>query len=395
MTDSSTVPVLLAHPFRPFFLLTGLYALVVVLAWYCFLFLNLPLPLGWSPLQWHSHEMLYGLIPAAIAGFILTAMCNWTGAKPLKGGGLLALILLWLAGRIAMWAAAWLPAWSVALVDLLFLPVLAVYVATVLQRHGNRRNLILVAVLALLTLGNLLMHVGFVSGDTRWLHTGQQQGLDLIMLLMVIIAGRIIPAFTANWLRNTGGNSDAVIRSAWTDRVAIAGVLLLIPLGWWSTKGMVIGGLAVCAALINGLRLIQWNGWLTAREPLLWILHLAYLWIVLALLMRGVAALVPAIPDSLWQHLMGVGAMGTLVLGVMTRVAIGHTGRLMKLPKYGLAIYVAITAATVFRVLAAAQWMDYRLGVSLAALFWVLAFGLFVVLYLPILTRPRADGRPG
>ena len=395
MTERSTTPMLLAHPFRPFFLLTGVYGVLVVLAWFCFLFAGLTLPLGWSPLQWHSHEMLYGLIPAAIAGFVLTAMCNWTGARPLQDGGLLALILLWLMGRLVMWLAGWLPAWLVALVDLAFLPVLAVYVTRILLHHGNRRNLILVAVLAMLFMGNLLMHIGFVSGDPGWLRIGQQQGLDLIMLLMVIIAGRIIPAFTANWLRNAGGDADRVFRSPWTDRLAITGVVLLIPLGWWSGESTALGVVALLAAMANALRLVQWRGWLAAREPLLWILHLAYFWIVSALLLRGIAAFTPVIPDNLWQHLLGVGAMGTLILGVMTRVAMGHTGRPLKLPKYGLAIYIAIIAATVLRVLAAAHLMDYRLGVSLAALFWVLAFGLFVILYLPILARPRADGRPG
>ncbi len=387
--------VLLAHPFRPFFLLTALYGVLVVLAWFCFLFLGLALPLGWSPLQWHSHEMLYGLVPAAIAGFVLTAMCNWTGATPLRGAGLLGLLLLWIAGRLVMWFASWLPAGLVAAVDLVFLPVLTIYVARVLLRHGNMRNMILVAVLTVLTLGNLLMHIGFVTGSTTWLKVGQQQGLDLITLMMVIIGGRIIPAFTANWLRNTGGNADHVIRSATTDKVVIASTVALIPIAWFGVDSVLVGVVALLAGAANLVRLIQWNGWRTAREPLLWILHLAYFWICSALLLRGAAVFVDGIPATLWQHALGVGGIATLILGVITRVAMGHTGRPMKLPPFGLLIYIAIIAATLLRLLAAAQWIDYRWGVSLAAMAWILAFALYLILYARILGRPRADGRAG
>lgn len=386
---------LLAHPFRPFFLATGAYALVVVLAWIGFLFGNWPLPLGWSPLQWHSHEMLYGFVPAAIAGFVLTAMTNWTGAPPLRQGGLMALLLLWLAGRLVFWFAGWLPAGLVAAVDLAFLPVLALYVGTTLVRHKNRRNLVLVAILVLLALGNLGMHLGFMGGATSPLKLGQSLALDLITLMMVVIAGRIIPAFTANWLRQNGGNPEWVIRSAWTGYCALASVALLMILDLTGAPTAATGTVALLAALSNGIRLGQWSGWRAFREPILWILHLAYLWIVVALLIRGMSAFTPVIADTLWQHALGVGAMGTLILGVMTRVALGHTGRPLKLPRFGIVIYGAITAAALLRVLAAGQLTDYRIGVTLSALAWILAFALFVVIYWPILSRPRADGRPG
>ncbi|WP_308367300.1 MULTISPECIES: NnrS family protein [unclassified Microbulbifer] len=389
---------LLAYGFRPFFLLTGLYAVVVILGWMGFLFGGWSLPLGWSPFKWHSHEMLYGMVPAAIAGFLLTAITNWTEASPIKGWRLLLLVLLWLAGRVLMWLASWTPAWLVALVDLAFLPALALYLLRVLLQHNNRRNLILVAVLTLLFIGNLLMHLGFASGRTGLLDTGEQLGFDLIVLLMAVIAGRIIPAFTANWLRFQGGNPDWVTRSAWTDRVALISLALLTlmaPLDALGAPAMLIGLTVLAAALSNGLRLWQWAGWRARKEPLLWILHLAYAWIVLGLLLRALAILTGSLPDSLWQHSLGVGAIGTLLLGVMTRVAMGHTGRPLKLAPFGLWIYLSITTAAALRLLVAAQIIDFRLGLALAALAWVLAFGLFVVLYWPILSSPRPDGRPG
>ncbi len=386
---------LLAYAFRPFFLLTGLYAVLVVLAWVGFLFGNWPLPLGWSPLQWHSHEMVYGFVAAATAGFVLTAMTNWTGAAPLAGRGLAALIALWLAGRLVFWFAGWLPTWLVAAVDLAFLPVLAIYVARVLLRHGNKRNLILVGVLGLLTLGNLLMHLGLVTGKTGLLKLGQTLALDIITLMMVVIAGRIIPAFSANWLRQNGGDPEWVTRSARTDQMAMLSVLLLVIAELLPSPAWLVGALALAAGAINGLRLVQWAGWRTWREPMLWILHLAYAWIVLALLLRGLDRLGGAGLTSLWQHTLGVGAMGTLIIGVMSRVAMGHTGRPIKLPRFGGLMFLAIIAATLLRLAAANQWVDYRIGVTLAALGWILAFALFVVLYWPVLTRPRADGRPG
>ncbi len=395
MSNPSSMPVLLSYAFRPFFLLTGTYAILGVLAWVGFLLAGWPLPLGGSPVQWHSHEMLYGMVPAAIAGFLLTAMTNWTQARPLQGTGLLLLILLWAAGRVAMWCAGWLPLWLVALVDMAFLPVLGIYVAAVLIRHRNHRNLILVAVLALLVVGNLLMHLGFIMNDYKLLKLGQLHGLDLVTVLMLVIGGRIIPAFSASWLQAKGGNPDWVKQSDLVNRLSIGSVILLLPLSWFNAPVPIVGGVVLLAGLFNLVRLVRWSGWRVTAEPLLWILHLAYGFIVLALLLRGGSAFTQLIPATAWEHLLGVGGIGTLILAVMTRVAMGHTGRPLALVPMGLWIYVSILLATLLRVLVALQLMDFRIGIMLAALCWVLAFGLFVILYFPVLSRPRADSRPG
>ncbi|HVK98937.1 MAG TPA: NnrS family protein [Dongiaceae bacterium] len=395
MNQAVEIPVLLRYAFRPFFLLTGLYAVLSVAAWAGFLLAEWPLPLGVSPVQWHSHEMLYGLVPAAIAGFLLTAMTNWTQARPLQGTGLLLLILLWVAGRVVMWFAGWLPAWLVAAVDFVFLPVLGIYVASILIRHRNHRNLILIVVLALLAAGNLLMHLGFTTHNDTLLKLGQLLGFDVIAVLMLVIGGRIIPAFSANWLRAKGGNPDWVKRSDLLDRLAIASVILLLPLDGFGASAQLTGSAALFAGLVNLVRLVRWAGWRVAAEPLLWILHLAYAFIVLAFLLRGASAFSNLIPATAWEHLLGVGGIGTLILAVMTRVAMGHTGRPLVLRPMGVWIYVAILLATLLRTTVALQLMDFRVGVMLAALCWVLAFGLFVILYFPILSSPRADGRPG
>ncbi|GAB2791697.1 NnrS family protein [Halomonas shantousis] len=392
---SHRASVLLAYAFRPFFLLTGLYGALVILAWTGMLLGGWSLPLGMSPLYWHSHEMLFGLVPAAIAGFLLTAMTNWTGAAPLKGGGLAALVLLWLAGRVAMWTAGWLPTWLVALVDVAFLPVLAGYVACVLLKYHNRRNLILVAVLGLLALSNGLMHLGMAGRGLAWLRLGEMLAFDLLTVMIVVIAGRITPAFTANWLRMHGGRPETVRRSERFDRYVLITTALMIPADLMTGLPWLGALVALAAAGINAVRLWRWAGWQTASQPLLWILHLAYVWIVLALGLKALAPFAASVPAAAWQHALGIGGIAMLILGVMTRVAMGHTGRPMKLPRFAVIIYLAILAAAVSRVLMALLVIDYRAGLIVAAVGWVTAFALFVALYWPVLSRPRADGQPG
>jgi uncharacterized protein involved in response to NO len=387
---------ILAYPFRPFFLRTGIYGAITILAWMAFLLGGLPLPLGWSPLHWHSHEMLFGLGSAAIAGFILTAICNWTGAAPLHNKGLLMLLLLWLIGRIAFWTASYWPAMVIAGLDMAFLFALTVYVTRVLLLHGNKRNLPLALILVLLTLANAFMHYGFVDGQTQWLQWGEQLALGLVTLMMVMIGGRIIPLFTGNWLRNRGATGLLPRSYPALDAAALLSTLLVILVDLFGPthEPGLLGAIALVAALVNALRLLGWVGWRTAPEPLLWILHLGYGWIVLGLLLKGLAAFAWVAPSA-WLHALGAGAMGTLILGVMSRVALGHTGRPLLLPRWGLLIYVAISLAAVARVLAALDWLDYQMGLVIAASGWTIAFGVFTWIYWPILTSPRVDGRPG
>lgn len=380
--------IVFSFPFRAFFLVTALYGIAIVVAWMSHLFGGIPLPLGWSSLHWHSHEMLYGFTSAAISGFILTAVSNWTGAPPLSGGKLLALVSLWFAGRISLWTASWLPAGAAMMIDGLFLPVVALYLLQLLLRHGNKRNLVLVAILLLLSAGNLSMHWGFLTGKIAWLLRGEQLAFGLITLMMVVIGGRIIPLFSRNWLRNHGGNEVAVKSSPKIDLLTLFLTAAIIPIDLWFEGGLIAALVMFAAALANGLRLWCWSGWLTRREPLLWILHLGYAWIVAGLMLKGLSALSLVAP-SVWQHALGVGAMGTLILGVMTRVALGHTGRPLVLPEFALVIYIAITVATFGRLFTALGWLNYSFGLMLAASAWVLAFVFFLIIYWPILTRPR------
>lgn len=392
---SANHPMLLAYPFRPFFLLTGVYGALIVAAWVAYLFLSLPLPVGVNPGQWHGHEMLFGMVPAAIAGFLLTAMSNWTGAPPLQNHRLLGLLLVWLAGRLAMWLSGYLPAGLVAVLDLAFLPLLAGYAASVLWRYGSRHNLILVVMLVLLSLANLAMHLDFAGLVPGLGRLGEIMALDLVTLIMVVIGGRIIPAFTANWLRLQGRDSRAVRPAPSLDLGALIATALMIPADLITGYPAIGGIVALTAALLNGMRLSRWAGWRTLDEPLLWILHIGYLWIVAALLIKGLVPFVDGLAETVWFHALGTGAIGTLILGVMTRVAMGHTGRPLRLPRYAISIYIGVLVAGIARLLAATGMADYQLGITVSAVAWAAAFILFVLIYWPILSRPRADGRPG
>ncbi len=377
----------LSYPFRIFFLACGIYAVLVIAAWLEIILGSLNLPLAWTPLYWHSHEMLFGVVTAAICGFLLTAICNWTGAQPLQGVGLMGLVSLWIAGRVVMWQGNYLPAELVILVDAIFLPVVTAYVTYILLRHGNKRNLILAAILTLLSLCNLAMHAGAYTNNSYWLWAGETCALGLITLIMVIIAGRIIPLFTTNGLRGQGFDVEKIKNSSLLSTLAIASTALLIPLNFFTQY--VIGVAALSAAVINALRLAQWASLATKREPLLWILHLGYAWIVIALLLKSMAAFNLWVSPSVWQHALGLGAMSSLILGMMTRVSLGHTGRPLSLPRSGVFIYVAISAAAIVRLLVALNWIDFQLGLIVTTCAWIAAFGIFTILYYPILTKPR------
>lgn len=381
-------PVLLSYPFRAFFLASGIYAIAIIAAWLAMLLGLLKLPQAWPPLYWHSHEMLFGLVTAAICGFLLTAMCNWTGAQPLKGVRLLALLCLWLAGRIAMWLSQYLPAEVVIFIDAAFLPIVTAYISYILLRYNNKRNLILAAILSLLSLCNLAMHAGSYTNNFYWAWVGETTALGLITLIMVIIAGRIIPLFTVNGLRSQGYNVETITNSPHLTALAITSTSFLIPFNLVTQYPLLAGSTALIAAVINSLRLAQWASLATRREPLLWILHIGYAWIVMALLLKALAAFGWVAP-SVWQHALGLGAMSSLILGMMTRVSLGHTGRQLRLPRFGATIYIAITLAAAARLLVALGWLDFRIGIIFTTLAWITAFGCFVVIFYPILSKPR------
>lgn len=387
-------PVLLAYPFRLFFVLVGLYGVLLAPLWLGILLWGWPLPDGMDPLRWHVHEMLFGLVAAAIAGFLLTAICNWTGAAPLRGRGLFLLALAWLAGRLAPWWPGIAP-WMLALADLLFLLAMMLYVARVIIASGSRRNLVMVAVLGLLFIANLLIHLDFCGVLPGLARGAETMAINLIVVLMVVVAGRITPSFTANWLERNGGQRSWVRQHPGLDRVVIAVTALMIVTDWLAGLPLVGAVVALAAAAFNAARLAGWGGWHCRREPLLWVLHLGYGWVVVALLLKGLTPWLPGVSPVVWVHAAGVGAMGTLILGVMTRVALGHTGRPLVLPRGAVVIYGLVTIAALARLVSAVGWVGYQMPLMVSGLTFSAAFALFLLLYWPLLSTPRVDGRPG
>jgi uncharacterized protein involved in response to NO len=385
LSQKTGLTTLFAFPFRVFFLSSALFAVLLIPIWLLvFQFGGLSL----SPLPalfWHQHEMLNGFLNPAIAGFILTAICNWTGTPPLAGKALIALWLLWLAGRVSMLLGAHIPAIAVA-IDLLFMPTVAAIVAVRVCAARQWRQLPLVVVLSVFSLLDLRFHM---QTNPILLHALVLLGA----LLILVVGGRITPAFTGNWLRQNGDSKP--LRNNSTLNIAdLLFAALMVVCELMQLRGYTPAAIAVTAALVLLIRLQGWRGWCTAREPLLWVLHVGHLWVAVGFIFWALAAL-NVVSASVWVHAVGAGAIGTMILGVMTRVAMGHTGRPLKLLPGMSWGYAAVITAGVVRVISALGWIPNIVGLWLAATLWVSAFILFLYQYGPVLMAPRADGKPG
>ncbi|HVY32045.1 MAG TPA: NnrS family protein [Polyangiaceae bacterium] len=378
--------------FRPFFLLAALHALAFVPLWLAVLHGSFAPHPYWTPAVWHAHEMLSGFATAVIAGFLLTAVGNWTQRETATGGALMALVVLWLAGRAAIFFADSLPRATPALVDLAFLPALMVTLARPLLASQNKRNFVMLAVLGALFATNLVTHLealAVLGGGVG--RRGNLVAVDIIVLLISIIAGRVLPLFTRN-----ATHVETIRSIAWLDRASIAALLVTClhdALRGPDTR--LAGLLAGAAGLLTGARALHWGARHTRRDPLLWILHVGYGWLVLGLLLRGASLLLGPPLASMATHALTVGAIGTLTLGMMARVALGHTGHMLAAPAPMTAAFVAITLAALIRTGAPLFPAHYLTALVAAGVFWTLAFLIFLLTYSPLLLRPRIDGRPG
>lgn len=378
--------------FRPMYLFAGAFATLGIPLWLLLFTGVWRPPLYFSLLDWHRHEMLFGYTVAVIAGFLLTAVRTWTGRPTLAGVPLGLLALLWLAARVLVFCSTLVPEWLIAAVDLAFLPLVALVIGIPIVATRNFRNLAMPLILLALAGANLLMHVAQSKPELAGLSAeGGRLGLDLVTLVMVVVGGRVIPFFTGNALP-----AARVERVVWADRAAIASVVLLVGADLLPVADRVVAALALCAAFLNAVRTCKWRFPATLRNPLLWILHLGYAWITLALALRGLSGLWPAVPPSIAVHAMTAGAIASLTLGMMTRTALGHTGRALQVSRGIVCSYLLVNVAALIRVLAPVVTPDhYLVGLLASALAWTGAFGLFTLVYFPILSRPRIDGAPG
>ena len=383
---------ILALGFRPFFLLAALFAAAAVPLWLLIYQGPLEPASHLPPTIWHGHEMVFGFAIAVVAGFLLTAASNWTGRRTATGLGLGALVALWLAGRLAVFIGNAVPAWLAIALDVSFLPALAIVLAVPILAAGNRRNVIFPGLLLVLAGINLSIHLGAVGALDWDPSRGLRVAIDLVLVMIGVLGGRVIPSFTKNALPHARVNpcpKGSVLALLSLAALAIADLATGNPL--------VTGGVALAAGVINILRMRGWGTFSTAQHPILWILHVGYAWLAVGLILRGVAELTDVIPIDAGIHALTLGAAGSMILGMMSRVSLGHTGRSIVPAPLTITSYWLVNGAALLRVLFALTWDDTLRMASLggSGLLWSLAFLCFVVVYLPILCRPRADGRPG
>ena len=373
--------------FRPFYLLASAFAALSVALW-TFEYA------GWLPGGYlgaparHGHEMIFGFALAVVAGFLFTAVRNWTNQPTPTGRWLMAIAALWIAARVAMSFASPVPA---AVLDTAFPVAVAVGIAIPLARARNRRNYFFVALLggaALASLAVNLAAMGVLPASAR--AVGLAAGLDVVMFIIAVVAGRVVPMFTNNAIPGAGAS-----RKAWLEKAALAGVLLVLAADLLRVPDSILAPLALAVALAHAARLALWRPWRTLGTPLVWVLHAAYAWIPIHLALRACAAWGLVAPQFA-VHALTVGAIGGMTIGMMTRTARGHTGRALQADGWEIACYLLVQAAALARVFAGMFWpRAYLASILASGALWSLAYGLYAVRYWPILTRPRVDGRPG
>ena len=372
--------------FRPFYLLATSFAAISIPLW-------LASYSGWfqaAPnvnLLWHMHEMVFGFAIAVIIGFLYTAGRNWTGLWTPRGGQLATLSALWLAGRLSMLAT---PTVLTALIDWVFIPLATWPIYQVLKRAGNKRNMFLVGLLSLLTLENTLFH----AASFGWLEISpivvMQGAILVIVIITSVIGGRVIPGFTANAIPGL-----KTIVEPKRDKITIAltvaaSVAWLLPL-----PAAIIGSLAISAAIMQIIRLAGWQPQRTLQRPLLWILHISYGWMPLGFILLGLAEW-EVLPSSAAFHALAVGTISGLIVGMITRTALGHTGRQLKAGRPELCMYMLIQIGALARLIAAITIGSTReFMLAIAALSWSATFLLYLTVYGPYLLRLRLDGKEG
>jgi uncharacterized protein involved in response to NO len=381
----AAMPPILQYGFRPFFLLAALHAGLAIPVWMWLFTTGASLPGVFQGVNWHVHEMFFGYLFGVIAGFILTAVPNWTGRLPLSGRPLAFLVTLWLLGRQACALVA--DPMLAMLADLAFPATLAFAIWREVVAGKNWRNAPVAAMLTLFGAASALHHLenfGLVESGTSF-----RVALAVIVMLVGLIGGRIVPSFTRNWLARQGSVLPQPFGRP--DRVALA-VSAAAVLLWVAVPELAATGVALAAAgLLHAFRLSRWAGWASWRNPILFILHVGYAWLALSLVLLGLAVLWPAVPQTAALHALTAGAVGTMTLAVMTRASLGHTGRAIVADRWIDAIYLAVTIGAVLRVAAPMAGSLYLPVLVCGGLFWSGAFLLFVIRYTPVLCGPRAS----
>jgi uncharacterized protein involved in response to NO len=385
-------PALLTYGFRPFFLGAALWAALAMAFWIPMLSGMSILPTRFDPVSWHAHEFLYGYLGAVIAGFLLTAVPNWTGRLPIVGWPLGGLFALWIMGRIAVALSASMPLLLVIFADLALPAALAAVIAREIITGKNWRNLPVLLLLIVFAMGNLVFHVETAQGVFAAQGIGLRIGLSAVLTLIALIGGRIVPSFTRNWLvRRNAGRMPASPMQRF-DVVALA-VLIVALLLWVVFPDHVMSGAGLAlAGAMHAIRLARWAGERTAAEPLVLVLHVGYAFLPLG----AFAVAADIFWPGLWglaagQHLWMAGTIGLMTLAVMTRATLGHTGQALTAGRGTTVLYLACVTAVILRAAAGVLPTWAELFHIAAAFAWILAFGGFAVLFGPLVLRRRAQ----
>ena len=379
----------LSWGFRPFFLSAALWALLGVAIWMPMLQGSFTPPSAFDPVSWHAHEALFGYLGAVLAGFLLTAVPNWTDRAPLAGWPLLGLLALWVLGRVAVAVSGHLAPWAVAAIDVSCLVVLGGYMLREIVTAGNWRNLTVIAMIGLFVAGNALFHWEAAEGIYAASGYGFRTGLAAAIMTISLIGGRIVPAFTRNWLAARG--SEALPAGfGRLDKLSLALTSLALAV-WVAQPGEPeTGYLLLASGLVQVGRLARWRGPETGSEPLVWILHLGYGFVPLGMLVLGAAILWPdTLPPASAQHLWMAGAVGVMTLAVMTRATLGHTGRELTAGPATAAVYLSVVASVLAR-LAGGAIPEWSMPLwTLSAVLWCCGYAGFLLLYGRLLIGPE------
>lgn len=382
---------LFALGFRPFFLFGSVFGALAIIFW-AFSQLNfVTLPSYFDSKSWHAHEMLFGFTAAILAGFLLTASKNWANTRGVQGRSLILLFGVWLSGRFAIQLSSFLPKELIAFIDLSFLPLVSFFFVQTLSKGAKKNNYIFLLWLMVLFLGNGLMHLEALGLTTDTSRSGYILGVDTMVVIMSLISGRVIPMFTQNAI--PGMN---IVKRPKVERIVVISLVLYLLTDFFAEGSSWMGGISIVAGLMSFVRLLGWQSLKTRGRPILWVLHLGYAFLSLGLLFRGLSLFVFPVPSSIPIHLLTAGAMGLLILGMISRVSLGHTARPLTVSKSIVTAYGLVALASLLRVFGPFFLPKFYLTeIVVSAFLWGLGFILFFVVYWPILTRPRLDGLEG
>ncbi len=380
-------PPLLSSAFRPFYLLGTLYAALLTAAWLGAYLGHWTLPSAGMPLRlWHGHEMLFGFAAAIITGIVLTALPGWAGTEEIDGGRLALLVALWLAGRAAFWAAPWLPAPLPAAVDLLLFPAACLMVAPQLARAANRLYLLLLPILLALAATNGIYHCGLLAARADLAGLGLRGAIYAIIVLYVLKGGVLTSIFTGNALREKGRGDQAPFNVE-LEMLAVGVVLVLAALDLAGAPARWTGLAALACAGVHAARTARWKGWRLPDVPLVFVMHLGFAWLIFAFLLKAAADLAGLVPEAAWLHAFTVGSLGLMMLGLMTRVGLRHTGRPLVVPGAMKLACAMMFAAALVRLAATVHGLG-AWAVALAAVLWGLTFFLYFLVFGAMLVRP-------